>query len=230
MSKIIYGIYEDDDVLLNSAKHLIEKGVYISDVFSPFPIHGLDPILGIKESRLGYMAFIYGTLGLSLSLLAVWYFMIYDWPMNIGGKPNNTLLQNVSSFVPVLFEFTVLCTAHGMALTYLIRNKTLPGAKADNPDPRTTDDRFAVEIELLENQQFTQEQIQAWMSETGAIEFKEKKMNCETSCCGTSCDTSVEKNCKNCNCTCPKNENGTCSCCVSGVCTCSDCICCKNKN
>ena len=43
--------------------------------------------------------------------------------------------QNVPAFIPVTFEFTVLCAAHGMAITYLIRNKTLPGMPARNPDP-----------------------------------------------------------------------------------------------
>ena len=47
-----------------------------------------------------------------------------------------------AAFIPVTFEFTVLCAAHGMAITYLIRNKTLPGMPARNPDPRTTDDKF----------------------------------------------------------------------------------------
>jgi len=175
MSKIIYGIYDDDDILLNSAKELIAKGVYISDVFSPFPIHGLDPIIGLKESRLGYAAFWYGTTGLILALLGMWYFMIYDWPLNIGGKPNGSLLQNLPAFIPIAFEFTVLCTAHGLALTYFILNGTLPGAKADNPDPRTTDDKFAMEIELTQNEQFTEEQIITWMKETGMLEVKEKE-------------------------------------------------------
>ena len=208
MSKIIYGLYDDDDVLLSSAKELIKKGVYISDVFSPFPIHGLDPIIGIKESRLGYVAFIYGLLGLTLSLVGMWYFMIYDWPINIGGKPNGTLLENVSAFIPVAFEFTVLCTAHGMAFTYFLRNGTLPGAKADNPDPRTTDDKFAVEIELSENKKFTEEQLRAWMTETGVIEFKEKNTTCHCACCKQE-----------------RTGSQNCVCCMSGNCTCSDCTC-----
>jgi hypothetical protein len=60
-------------------------------------------------------------------LLGIWYFMILDWPMNIGGKPSQaSTIRTSPAFVPVLFEFTVLCAAHGMAITYLIRNKTCP--------------------------------------------------------------------------------------------------------
>ena len=96
------------------------KGVKIADTFSPFPIHGIDPIIGIKNTRLGIMSFIYGLTGLVLATIGMRFFMIDDWPMNIGGKPNFSYLENILSFIPVTFEFTVLCAAHGMAITYLI--------------------------------------------------------------------------------------------------------------
>jgi len=81
----------------------------------------------------------------------MWYFMIHDWPMNIGGKPSFSLIENLPAFIPVTFEFSVLCGAHGMAITYLLRNGTLPGLPATNPDPRTTDDRFVMEIRTEDN-------------------------------------------------------------------------------
>jgi len=141
--------------------------------FSPFPIHGIDPIIGVRKTRLAICAFIYGLSGMSLAILGMWYFMIEDWPMNIGGKPNYTLLQNLPAFVPVIFEITVLCTAHGMILTYFLRNKTLPGMKAKNPDPRTTDDMFAVEIEL-DHQPLNEEELVAYLKETGAVEINKR--------------------------------------------------------
>ena len=66
--KVIYAMYDDDMVLLEGAKKLVSKGIYIRDVFSPFPIHGLDPVIGIKQTRLAICAFIYGLIGLSLAL------------------------------------------------------------------------------------------------------------------------------------------------------------------
>ena len=77
--------------------------------------------------------------------------------MNIGGKPSFSLLENVTAFIPVTFEFSVLCGAHGMAITYLLRNGTLPGMPASNPDPRTTDDKFVVEITTDNNSMSTDE-------------------------------------------------------------------------
>ena len=156
--KVIYAMYDDDDVLKKGAKELVDKGVHVADVYSPFPVHGIDPIIGVEPTRLGIAAFLYGITGTMLAAIGIRYFMIIDWPMNIGGKPNFSLMDNILSFVPIFFEFTVLCAAHGMAITYLLRNKTLPGMPARNPDPRTTDDKFVMEIRLNENRKFSNEE------------------------------------------------------------------------
>jgi hypothetical protein len=122
------------------------------------------------------MAFVYGLTGLVLATVGMRFFMIQDWPMNIGGKPNFTYMDNILSFIPITFEFTVLCAAHGMAITYFLRNKTLPGMPAQNPDPRTTDDRFVMEIRQSENSQFSADDIQAMLKETGIVELDQKEV------------------------------------------------------
>lgn len=144
-------MYDDDDKLLEAARELVGKGVHVNDVYSPFPIHGIDPIIGVKRTRLAIASFMYAMTGTSLALLGMWYFMISDWPMNIGGKPSFSLFENIPAFIPVTFEFSVLCGAHGMAITYFLRNGTLPGMPASNPDPRTTDDKFVIEIKTSNN-------------------------------------------------------------------------------
>jgi hypothetical protein len=174
--KVIYAMYDDDDVLKDGAKKLVAKGMKVSEVFSPFPIHGIDPIIGIKQTRLGIMAFIYGLTGLMLATFGMKFFMINDWPMNIGGKPSFSYLENMLAFIPITFEFTVLCAAHGMAITYLLRNKTLPGMPASNPDPRTTDDRFVMEFRLSQNTQFTEDEILAMVRTTGVTEIDQKEI------------------------------------------------------
>ena len=172
--KVIYAMYDDDDVLKKGAKELVDKGVHVADVYSPFPVHGIDPIIGVEPTRLGIAAFLYGITGTMLAAIGIRYFMIIDWPMNIGGKPNFSLMDNILSFVPIFFEFTVLCAAHGMAITYLLRNKTLPGMPARNPDPRTTDDKFVMEIRLKENSKFSNEELTKMVKATGIIEIEEK--------------------------------------------------------
>ena len=171
--KVIYVMFDDDGILKEGAKKLVANGVKIADTFSPFPIHGIDPIIGVKNTRLGIMAFIYGLTGLTLATIGMRYFMIVDWPMNIGGKPNFSYLDNVLSFVPISFEFTVLCAAHGMAITYFLRNKTLPGMPAHNPDPRTTDDKFVIEIRTADNS-MSEKDLNKLIKDTAYVEIDEK--------------------------------------------------------
>jgi len=173
-NKVLHAMYNDEEKLMKAAQRVVDAGVRVKDVYSPFPIHGLDPIIGVKRTRLGIASFMYGMTGTSLALLGMWYFMIYDWPMNIGGKPSFSLIQNLPAFVPVTFEFSVLCAAHGMAITYLLRNGTLPGMKAQNPDPRTTDDMFVMEITTDQNHGKSTEEIEAMLKDDDLIELSVK--------------------------------------------------------
>jgi len=122
---------------------------------------------------LGIAAFMYAMTGTTLALLGMWYFMISDWPMNIGGKPSFSLIENLPAFIPVTFEFSVLCGAHGMAITYLLRNGTLPGMPASNPDPRTTDDKFVMEITTEQNG-LSADELEAAIKETELFELSTK--------------------------------------------------------
>ena len=120
-------------------------------------------------------AFIFGLTGLTLAVVTINYMMIMDWPLNIGGKPNFHFYQNLPAFVPIMFEFTVLCAGHGMVITYFFRNMTLPGLPARNPHPRTTDDHFAIEIAEKENTNFSKEQIEGLIAESGTVAVFEKE-------------------------------------------------------
>jgi hypothetical protein len=173
MSKIFHVMYDDDAKVMAAASTLVGQGIRVKDVYSPFPIHGIDPIIGIKRTRLAICSFMYAMTGTSLALLGMWYFMINDWPMNIGGKPSFSLIENVTAFLPVTFEFSVLCGAHGMAITYLLRNGTLPGMPATNPDPRTTDDKFVVEI-TTDNNSMSADELESAIRATDLLELSIK--------------------------------------------------------
>ena len=173
MNKVFHVMYDDDDKLMDAARELVGKGVNVNDVYSPFPIHGIDPIIGVKRTRLAIASFMYAMTGTSLALLGMWYFMISDWPMNIGGKPNFSLFENIPAFIPVTFEFSVLCGAHGMAITYFLRNGTLPGMPASNPDPRTTDDKFVMEIKTSNND-LDAKKLEALIKKTALLELSIK--------------------------------------------------------
>jgi hypothetical protein len=172
-TKEIHGLFGDEEILLASAKELVSKGVHVKDVFSPFPIHGIDPVIGVPPTRLHIAGFIYGLVGMGLALFMFWFTLIMDWPMNIGGKPNFSLLQNLPAFIPVTFEMTVFCASHGMAVTYFMRNTIYPGKKSWNPDLRTTDDKFLIQIDLSENS-MSAEEIEGILKSTGAEEITQK--------------------------------------------------------
>ena len=172
-TKEIHGLFGDEEVLLASAKELVSKGVHVKDVFSPFPIHGIDPVIGVPATRLHIAGFIYGLVGMGLALFMFWFTLIMDWPMNIGGKPNFSLMENLPAFIPITFEMTGFCASHGMAVTYFIRNTIYPGKKNWNPDLRTTDDKFLIQIDLDENSMSAKE-IEGILKSTGAEEITQK--------------------------------------------------------
>ncbi|MCH7535097.1 MAG: DUF3341 domain-containing protein [Bacteroidetes bacterium] len=178
MSKSIHALYDDEQLLLKAAKELVGKGVHVSDVFSPFPIHGLDPIIGIKKTRLAICAFLFGITGTTLALAGMWYFMVAAWPgINVGGKPNFHLYENLPAFIPIVFEFTVLCASHGMALTFFLRNWTLPGVKAINPDPRTTNDKFLMIIDESGFGENSEADIKGIINGSEVFELTEMEVN-----------------------------------------------------
>ena len=145
-NKHVHAIYDDDDKLLSAVKILKSKGVAINDVFTPFPVHGLDHALDLKPTRIAIAAFIYGFIGFTFAILMINYIMIVDWPQNIGGKPSFTLIENLPAFVPVIFELTVFFAAHLMVITFYVRSSLWPFKKAENPIPETTDDKFLIQI------------------------------------------------------------------------------------
>jgi len=171
MSKnTIYGIFDCEEVLLSSVKEIRENKIEIIEVYSPFPVHGLDKALGLKETRMAITAFIYGCIGISLASLMIYNIMIIDWAQNIGGKPNFSFYHNMPSFIPVMFECTVLFAAHLMSITYLVRNGLYPGGTSDSPDERTTDDKFLMVIDVVGDTKL----VKDLLLKTGASEINEK--------------------------------------------------------
>ena len=170
MSKAVHGLYNDDHQLIAGVKALREAGISIKEIYNPYPVHGLDVAAGIPRTRLAICSFIYGMTGVSLGLLMMTYMMIWDWPMDIGGKPSFSLIENITAWVPILFESGVFCAAHGIAITFLLRSWVLPGVSSKNPDLRTTDDLHLVELSLdgeeLDN-------AKAILKSSGAVEINE---------------------------------------------------------
>ena len=164
--KIVHALYDDDDVLLDAIKTIRSEKHHIEEVYTPFPVHGLDKAMGLEETRIAIMSFIYGCIGLSVAVVMMNYIMIEDWPQNIGGKPSFSYLENMPAFVPIMFEMTVFFAAHLMVITFYMRSKLWPFKKAENPNPLTTDDKFLVEIGIHGNIK----ELEKLLKRSGAID------------------------------------------------------------
>lgn len=164
------GIFEDEEVLLNAIEKIRATGTKIHDVFTPYPIHGIDDVLGIKRTRLPIAAFMYGCMGLSFALFMQIYMLWADWPIIIGGKPHYAF----PAFVPVAFEMTVLCTAFGMVGTFFLVSRLRPRFKTDVFDRRSTDDKFVMAIETHE--EADRKRLTDLLRQHGASEVNEKEI------------------------------------------------------
>lgn len=165
----IYAMYTDDDLLLQAVGQIRAENYKINEVFTPFPVHGLDKALGLAPTRLAITSFIYGLIGLAVATVMMNYMMIEDWPMNIGGKPSFSFVQNMPSFIPIMFELTVFFAAHLMVITFYFRSKLWPFRKPENPDVRTTDDHFCVEVDATNHDV---DSLSKFLYKTGALEIK----------------------------------------------------------
>ena len=166
-NKVIHALYTDDDVLMAAVKAVKAKNHYIEEVYTPFPVHGLDKAIGLEPTRIAIASFMYGCVGLTVAVLMMNYIMSEDWPQNIGGKPSFSFMENLPAFVPIMFELTVFFAAHLMVITFYLRSRMWPFKGAENPDPRTTDDHFLVEIPINENEK----ELKSLLTKTGAVEL-----------------------------------------------------------
>ena len=165
----VVGIFDDEDILLHAVENIREKGLKIHEVYSPFPVHGLDDALGYKRSRLPIAAFMFGATGTSLALLMQIWMLGYDWPMIIGGKNHASL----PPFIPVTFELTVLLAAFGMVGTFFIASDMKPYKWPRQFDIRSTDDKHVMAVDLAANK-MSKDEIASLLKSQGASEVNEK--------------------------------------------------------
>jgi hypothetical protein len=105
--------------ILRAARQVRDAGYTRWDVFTPFPVHGMDGAMGIRNSRVGWFAFLGGASGYTSGMLMVWYMNAYDYPIVIGGKP---MFSPFYPFIPC-FELTILLAAFGAVLGMLFLNR-----------------------------------------------------------------------------------------------------------
>ena len=168
--KVLFGLYNDEEELKSAVKSAKASHLNIMDVLTPFPVHGLDPIMGLSESRLHYLGFIYGAIGCLFGFGFMSWAVVSDWPILFGGKP----YWPIPSYIPITFEMTVLFSAWGMTITFYTICGMWPGVKPTILDNRITDDKFCLAFDVTETAEKGVKDLQGFFSKTGAAEVHEK--------------------------------------------------------
>jgi mono/diheme cytochrome c family protein len=132
--------FEDPHHALVAVKHLRSRNVKVLDTYSPFPIHGMDDALGLGHSKITYACGIFAALGLICAAALQYWTSVVDYPLNIGGKP----LNSVPAFIPVAFELTVLFAGLGTVATLLFLSRLRPKFKVPNLFHGVNDNRFVI--------------------------------------------------------------------------------------
>jgi len=173
MSKeVLYGLYNDEEDLLHAVHAAHDAHLDIMDVYTPFPVHGLDDAMGLDESRLHIGGFIFGALGLLTAFLGMTWIFTADWPVIYGGKP----YWSVPAFIPITFELTVLFAGIGMTVTFYIICGMGPGVINKTLDDRITDDKFCIAFDTHDFEDTGLDKIKEFFSSTGASEVNIKTL------------------------------------------------------
>ena len=164
VKKFVVGCFDDEKVLFPAIKNVRRAGYKIHDVYTPFPVHGLDHAIGIRETSLHTAGFIYGISGTATALGSISWMLAKDWPLNIGGKPHFAL----PAWIPIIFELTVLFSAVGMFLTFCYLCQLAPFVKKHHFHARSTDDLFVMVIECTGKTNV--DDLKSFLANNGAIE------------------------------------------------------------
>jgi hypothetical protein len=167
----VIATFTDPQALLRAVEAVRAEDYRVYDVYAPYPIHGLDHAMGIRHSRLPWVTFLAGLGALTFALTFQFYTSVLDWPLNVGGKPDNSTL----AFVPICFELTVLIGGLSTVAALFFRTRLFPGKKERLAVEGVTDNRFAL---VLRKRTGDIRRALAILEESGAeaIEQKEKAL------------------------------------------------------
>lgn len=147
-----YGLlaeFETPLALVRAARQVRDEGFRNWDCYTPFPLHGLDRAMGLRDTRLPWVVLLCGATGTGAAVLMQWWMNAIDYPFLISGKP----LFSLPAFVPIIFEVTVLFSALSAVASLFAFNKMPqfyhPVFRSER-FRRVTDDRFFIGIEATD--------------------------------------------------------------------------------
>jgi hypothetical protein len=148
---LLVATFSDAEALLGAVRPLRTERLCIHEVYSPCPVHGLDEAVARRRTRLPWVTLFAGLTGLACAVGFQLYTTVLDWPLDVGGKPDNSAL----AFVPVAFELTVLFAGLATVAAFLLRSRLYPGKPERLLVPGVTDDVFALVVRRPEGSRET---------------------------------------------------------------------------
>ena len=168
--RVLIGIFDNEDAILDVTEAARQRGLKIVDVFAPYAVHGLDKAMGLERSKLPWVCFLLGITGAGLKVWFEYWTTATDWPINVGGKPWNSL----PAFVPITFEVMVLCAGISTVLAFFGMSRLWPGRKSTVLDARLTNDRFALVLEE-DNAAFDVGEVEQFLRDHQALRVEERE-------------------------------------------------------
>lgn len=161
------GYFDNETDLVRATADARRRGYHVLDAFTPYPVHSLSEVIGLRPSRLVLIGLWAGVIGLVLGLGLQFWTSGYDWPLIVGGQPFNAW----PVFIPVSFELTVLFAGIMGVVALLVRARLWPGNLAPILR-RVTDDRFAVVLAQRDSS-VDPDEMSAMLLQCGATEVVE---------------------------------------------------------
>lgn len=141
--RLFVATFEREQDILAVTGAVRQRNWNILDIYAPYAVHGLDKKMGLPPSRLPWVCFALGLFGAAAKVWFEYWASWLDWPVNVGGKPWDSL----PAFVPLTFEIMVLFAGLSTVLALLIVSRLYPGKRARLISPRVTNDQFALVFE-----------------------------------------------------------------------------------
>jgi hypothetical protein len=146
---VILAEFTSAHAVLHAAEHVRDAGYVRWDTHTPFPVHGMDRAMGLKDSRLGWIVLAFALVGLTGAFAMMQWMNGIDYPTIVGDKPA-AAPGTLPSMVPIMFELTILLSAFGAVLGMFGLNR-LPRHNhpvfASDRFRLASDDRFFISIE-----------------------------------------------------------------------------------
>src|SRR5215471_16788020 len=169
LRSFLVATFSDAHHLVGAVRAARSKNFRIYDVYAPYPIHHLDAAMGIRRTRLPWITLAAGSVGLFSGLLLQFYTSVLDWPLNVGGKPDNSTL----AFVPISFELMVLFGGLATVAAFFLRARLFPGKRECLAASGVTNDAFALVLRKRDAS-FDTKLAYSVLQENGAAAIEER--------------------------------------------------------